>query len=105
MKQVIIAALLFISIGVFAQSAPPTDPPAPPKVYNLGFTEPEINFHYSNLEGIKLLLKKPGERTYTEVTQLVGAVDSLERNIIKYMKIQVDAEKAATEAKDKSKKK
>lgn len=102
MKQILIMLFLSIAITSFAQVAEPTPPP---KVFNLTMTEPEINFAYSNLEGVKILARKPGERTYTEVNQLVGAIDSLERVIIKYMKVQVDAEKLAAEAKDKTKKK
>lgn len=103
LKKIVFTLLLLTPSIFFAQSA---EVPAQqvPKIYNLTFTDSEINSHYTNLEGIKLLLKKPGERTYNEVTSMVSAVDSLERNIIKYMKVQVDAEKVEAEKNNKTKK-
>lgn len=92
MKRILFPLALFAITTLSAQQAT-TVQDSVRKIYNIPFTVSELNTHFTNLEGIKVLCKKPGERTYNEVLALSTAIDSLEHTMVKYIKEIQDADK------------
>jgi hypothetical protein len=50
------------------------------KLYVFKFTEPQINYHWQNLEAIKLMMDQSA-LPHNQVKQAVGAIDSLQRDM------------------------
>jgi hypothetical protein len=50
------------------------------KVYVFKFSEPQINYHWQNLEAIKLMMDQSA-LPHNQVKQAVGAIDSLQKDM------------------------
>jgi predicted DNA-binding ArsR family transcriptional regulator len=50
------------------------------KVYIFRFTEPQINFHWQNLEAIKQIMDQSA-LPHNQVKQAVNAIDSLQKDM------------------------
>ncbi len=50
------------------------------KVYIFRFTEPQINFHWQNLEAIKQIMDQ-SPLPHNQVKQAVNAIDSLQKDM------------------------
>ena len=50
------------------------------KIYVFKFSEPQINYHWQNLEAIKVLMDQ-STMPHNQVKQAVAAIDSLQKDI------------------------
>ena len=56
------------------------------KVYIFRFTEPQINFHWQNLEAIKQIMDQSA-LPHNQVKQAVNAIDSLQKDMRRVLTI------------------
>ena len=82
MKRInkIIAASLLIGLFAFTSE----------KLYVFKFSEPQINYHWQNLEAIKLMMDQSA-LPHNQVKQAVGAIDSLQKDMRKVLTIDTTA--------------
>lgn len=75
MKKTIIA---ICTIGLMAFAAD--------KFVTVKFTEPQINYHWQNLEGIKAVVDR-SDLKHNEAKFIIGSIDSLQKDIARSAKI------------------
>ena len=78
-NKLIAASLL---IGLFAFTSE--------KLYVFKFSEPQINYHWQNLEAIKQMMDQSA-LPHNQVKQAVGAIDSLQKDMRKVLTIDLIA--------------
>jgi hypothetical protein len=61
------------------------------KVYVFKFSEPQINYHWQNLEAIKLMMDQSA-LPHNQVKQAVGAIDSLQKDMRSVLTIDTTAQ-------------
>ena len=61
------------------------------KLYVFKFTEPQINYHWQNLEAIKLMMDQSA-LPHNQVKQAVGAIDSLQKDMRSVLTIDTTAQ-------------
>jgi hypothetical protein len=61
------------------------------KVYVFKFSEPQINYHWQNLEAIKLMMDQSA-LPHNQVKQSVGAIDSLQKDMRSVLTIDTTAQ-------------
>lgn len=81
MKKTIIA---ICAIGMMAFAAD--------KFVTVKFTEPQISYHWQNLEAIKQVADQ-SQLPHQQVKFIVGAIDSLQKDIAKNLKIDSTVQK------------
>jgi hypothetical protein len=67
--------LLFLGVSILGLLAFTTE-----KLYVFKFSEPQINYHWQNLEAIKLMMDQSA-LPHNQVKQAVGAIDSLQKDM------------------------
>jgi CMP-2-keto-3-deoxyoctulosonic acid synthetase len=72
----ILSVLILGCFGLFAFTAE--------KLYVFKFTEPQINYHWQNLESIKVLMDQ-SSMPHNQVKQVVAAIDSLQKDLKKVL--------------------
>jgi hypothetical protein len=78
MKKKTIFFLLAISMGLLAFTSE--------KIYIFKFSESQINYHWQNLEAIKVLMDQ-SNLPHNQVKQAVAAIDSLQKDMRKVLTI------------------
>lgn len=71
-KKLIIPSLVALCITLLAFTAE--------KIYVFKFSEPQINYHWQNLEAIKVLMDQ-STMPHIQVKQAVAAIDSLQKDM------------------------
>lgn len=71
-KKLIIPSLVALCISLLAFTAE--------KIYVFKFSEPQINYHWQNLEAIKVLMDQ-STMPHIQVKQAVAAIDSLQKDM------------------------
>ncbi|MFM1856954.1 MAG: hypothetical protein RLZ05_14 [Bacteroidota bacterium] len=71
-----------ILVGIFAFTSE--------KLYIFKFSEPQINYHWQNLEAIKQMMDQSA-LPHNQVKQAVGAIDSLQKDMRKVLTIDTTA--------------
>jgi hypothetical protein len=61
------------------------------KLYVFKFTEPQINYHWQNLEAIKLMMDRSA-LPHNQVKQAVGAINSLQKDMRAVLTIDTTAQ-------------
>lgn len=56
------------------------------KLYVFKFSEPQINYHWQNLEALKIMMDQ-STLPHNQVKQAVGAIDSLQKDMRKVLTI------------------
>ena len=64
--------LLLVSVSLLAFTSE--------KLYIFKFSEPQVNYHWQNLEAIKLLMDQ-SSLPHIQVKQAVAAIDSLQKDM------------------------
>lgn len=72
MKKTFLTLLILGSIGLISFTAE--------KFYVFKFSEPQINYHWQNLEAIKILMDQ-SSLPHIQVKQAVAAIDSLQKDM------------------------
>lgn len=78
MKNKLIVPIAILCLGLFSFSSE--------KFYTFRFKETQINFHWQNLEAIKILMDQ-STLPHIQVKQAVAAIDSLQRDMQRVMSI------------------
>jgi hypothetical protein len=79
MKKKILSAFLIVScLSLLAFASE--------KVYVFKFSEPQINYHWQNLEAIKVLMDQSA-MPHNQVKQAVAAIDSLQKDMQRVLTI------------------
>jgi hypothetical protein len=82
MKKINKTIAATILIGLFAFTSE--------KLYVFKFSEQQINYHWQNLEAIKLMMDQSA-LPHNQVKQAVGAIDSLQKDMQKVLTIDTTA--------------
>ena len=78
MKKIITLAFTLLTLVLFAFTSE--------KLYVFKFSEPQINYHWQNLEAIKIMMDQSA-LPHNQVKQAVGAIDSLQKDMRKVLTI------------------
>lgn len=78
MKKSIVALLALFTLVLFAFTSE--------KLYVFKFSEPQINYHWQNLEAIKIMMDQSA-LPHNQVKQAVSAIDSLQKDMRKVLTI------------------
>ena len=81
-KKIFISFLAIICLSLFAFTSE--------KLYIFKFSEPQINYHWQNLEAIKVLMDQ-STMPHNQVKQAVAAIDSLQKDMQKVLTIDTSA--------------
>ena len=82
MKRINKIIAVSLLIGLFAFTSE--------KLYVFKFSEPQINYHWQNLEAIKQMMDQSA-LPHNQVKQAVGAIDSLQKDMRKVLTIDTTA--------------